>query len=200
MNKRFTFIAALACMSTMAFAEPNLNTALPPAIPFDGQAALPVGAVGAPMQGTGPATIVRQEEAITQPQANQGVQAVDFRVVLAMGNVAVVKEIDQGGKVLRTTTLHDGAQFRYQGRETKVAVKDGNFQLLEGRRTIASGQIDSIPEVADNAATRTAAETVLSAGQGVKELRSNQFSFASLQSGSGSGGNSNQVGNSNLAR
>ncbi|WP_431798080.1 hypothetical protein SGO26_30250 (plasmid) [Cupriavidus metallidurans] len=199
MNKLPMFLALLAGASAVANAQPLLESALPPAIPFEGQS--PVVA-GTPLAATGQTYNQQQEMATQNVSQGQGTSPTgpELRLVLAMGNVAVVKETDQSGKILRTTTLHDGAHFFYKGRDVKVAVKDGSLRLLDGGRTLMTAQVNSISEAQDgpNSATRTSAEMALSAGNGVKELKSNQFGFASLQNSTGT--NNQQTGMSAVPR
>ncbi|WP_432263141.1 hypothetical protein [Cupriavidus sp. TMH.W2] len=192
MNKHSLCLVILGSFCALARAEPALNSALPPAIPFEGQQAAAAGPAVSPFPV--PSATGRQDDLLAPNAGATGApNAPDLRVVLAMGTVAVVKEADQSGKILRTTTLHDGARFLYQGHEAKVVIKDGSLRLLDGRRVLAYAQVNSIAEIPENPNlnNRTTAETALSAGQGVKELKGNQFGFASLQNsatGSQSGG------------
>jgi len=185
MNKISVLLALYVGLCAIANAEPLLDSALPPAIPFGEQPAVAVGAplsTGAPVSSQFPQDFAAQN-------GGQGATPTgpEFRLVLAMGDIAVVKETDQSGKVLRTTTLHNGERFYYKGRDVTVSIKEGSLRLLDGRRTVATARVNSVAEAQDgpNSSVRSSGEVALSAGNGVKELKSNQFNFSSLQNSTG---------------
>jgi len=196
MNKHIC-IALLSVFSTMAHAQPSGQT-LPPAIPFDGHsnAAVIIPAVGN-LPPPPPPTSAGYQGGSTAVQQS-GAPTVDLRVVLSMGPVATVQEYDQSGKATRTTIMRDGGSFTFQGQTYKLSVKDGAVTLMSGGKPArVLDRADSIPVdatlTAQNASAYNAADAVLSAGDGVKELTTGTAKF------SASTGSSNSMGGSQLA-
>jgi len=196
MNKHIC-IALLSVFATMAHAQPTGQT-LPPAIPFDGHsnAAVNIPAVGNLPPPPPPSTSGYQGGAVSAQQ--NSAPTVDLRVVLSMGPVATVQEYDQSGKATRTTLMRDGGTFTFQGQTYKLSVKDGAVSLMSGNKAArVLDRADSIPAdttlTAQSASAYNAADAVLSAGDGVKELTTGTTKF------SAGSGTSNSMGGSQLA-
>ncbi|RQR65541.1 hypothetical protein DIE18_03575 [Burkholderia sp. Bp9125] len=159
---------------------------VPPALPFDGRAhgadaTLPPPPP--PVGGAAAGVVANDTDA----------SAGNLRVVLVMGPVATVEEVDQGGKALRTTTLKDGSTAIFKGKRFKAQVKDGEVSLAYGGQLQVLGSANSVPVEQEKTGGATSSES-LSAGEGVHDLKMDQSVFSN-SSGNNSNGNRNNSSN-----
>ncbi|WP_126223433.1 hypothetical protein [Burkholderia ambifaria] len=188
MKKIFLSVAlmtpVLLALSQYAAAQ---TQPVPPALPFDGRAH------GADASLPPPPPPVGSGASAGVVANGTDASAGNLRVVLVMGPVATVEEVDQTGKALRTTTLKDGGTAIFKGKRFKAQVKDGEVSLAYGGQLQVLGSADSVPVEQEKTGGTTSSES-LSAGEGVHELKMDQSVFSN-SSGNNSNGNRNNSSN-----
>jgi hypothetical protein len=193
MKKIFLSVALMApvlvALSQYAAAQ---TPPVPPALPFDGRAHGADASMPPPPPPVG-------SSASTGVAANDtDASAGNLRVVLVMGPVATVEEVDQSGKALRTTTLKDGGTAIFKGKRFKAQVKDGEVSLAYGGQLQVLGSANSVPVEPEKAGGAASSES-LSAGEGVHELKLDQSVFSN-SSGNNSNGSHNNNSSNGVSR
>lgn len=160
---------------------------VPPALPFDGRAH------GADASLPPPPPPVGSGASASMGANDTDTSAGNLRVVLVMGPVATVEELDQSGKALRTTTLKDGGTAIFKGKRFKVQVKDGEVSLASGGQLQLLGAANSVAVDVEKTGAAVSGES-MSAGEGVHEVKMDQSVFSN-SSGNNSNGNRNNSSN-----
>lgn len=189
MKKIFLSVAlmtpVLLALSQYAAAQ---TPPVPPALPFDGHAH------GADASLPPPPPPVGSGASAGMVTNDADASAGNLRVVLVMGPVATVEELDQSGKALRTTTLKDGGTAIFKGKRFKAQVKDGEVSLASGGQLQLLGAANSVTVEAEKP-DAAAASAQLSAGEGVHELKMDQSVFSNSSGNNSNGSHNNNSSN-----